>query len=427
MVGGALALAAFFAQTAPGPRGPALVEGGIELLHAGRFHEAAEKLVQALALDPKLSEAHYLLGLIRQNDGRADAAMQSFQTALKIQPRYAEAQARVCELEVANARARETGYDKAAASCRRAIQLAPRDPEPHYLLGWTHAQLGDLPAAIASYETALKLDPKFPRVRFELAMAYAGTQTLARAIPLLRQVVTAEPANTNAHYHLGSALAKQDDCAAALPHLQAATQSAQKHYLLATCLKKLNREEEAAAELAKVKDARQGAEARMQARYRAAVAHQKAQAGQFEEAIAEYRAALALVPGDRTLAVDLAVALLRKGDAEEVIRLLGSDASPLGRYQVALAYSKLNRRDEARRALELILRDKPTFAEAWYQLGVVSLALGQAREAEASFAAAVRLRPDETALRLAWAESLEKLGKGEQAATQRKLAAGIPR
>ena len=418
-----LILAAALLQS-PVQRAAALVDAGIELSHAGRFNQAADKFVQALALDPNLAEAHYLLGLVRQQDGRTDAALQSFRAALKINPRFAPAQARVCELDTVFARARETGYDKTLLSCRRAVQLDPGDPEPHFHIGWIQAKLGNQAAAIQEFTTVLRLDSKFSHVKFELAMAYIDSKDTERAIPLLKEVVAAEPGDTNARFQLGAALAKKGECAAAVPWLETAVESAQKHYLLAGCFKKMNREADAASEFAKVKEIREGAGARMQATYLAAMAHQKAAAGELDKAIADYRAALVLVK-DPTIAIDLAVALLKKGEAQEVVRMLGSETGPLARYQVALAYSKLGRPDEARLALDLVVREKPGFVEAWYQLGVNSLALEKHDEAERALGTAVRLRPDEPAIRLAWAEALQKLGKDREASEQRQLAAKL--
>ena len=425
MVGSCFLLAAALLQS-PAQRASAFLDAGIELSNRGRFQEAAEKFVQALALDPGLAEAHYLLGLVRQQDGRADAALQSFRAALKINPRYAPSQARVCELETGIARSRETGYDKALISCRRAIQLDHNDPEPHFHAGWLQATVGNHAAAIQEYKTVLRLDPKFARVRFELAMTYIDSQNPENGIPLLEQVVAAEPANTNARFQLGSALVKKGDCERAVPLLETATESAQKHYLLAGCFKKMNREVDAASALAKVKELRQGADARMQAKHLAAVAHGKAQAGELDGAIASYRAALDLVK-DPTIAIDLAVALLKKGEAKEVVRLLGTETSPLARYQIALAYSKLGQSAEARSALHLAVRESPRFVEAWYQLGVSSLAAGQREDAERALRTAIQLRPDESAIRLAWAEALEGLGKVQEAREQRQLATKLPK
>ena len=418
-------LVAALAQS-PAQQASKLVDIGVELSNRGRFQEAGDKFVQALALDPNLAEAHYLLGLVRQHDGRFEAALQSFLAALKINPRYGAAQVRLCELDTAAARTRETGYDHALASCRRAAALVPRDPEPHFHIGWNLTQMGDHSAAIHEYQATLKLDPKFPRVQYELARTYSDMNDVDRAIPLLKKVVAAEAANSNAKFLLGSAYVKSGDCGAALPWLQTGSENAQKYYLLARCFQKMNRMEEAATAMARVKEFRQGADARMQAKYLAAHAHQKAQAGDLEEAIAGYKAALDLVP-DPTIRIDLAVALLKKGESEEVLRLLEGDTGPLARYQTALALTKLSRTEEARTTLDGLVRASPRFVEAWYHFGVVLIALGRNEEAEQAFRTAVQLRPDESAMRVAWAEALEKLGRRDEAAEQRKLTARPPK
>ena len=405
MVAAALLSGLLFYQAArsiPAERASKFVDAGVELLHRGQFPEAAARIVDALAIDPTNAEAHHLLGLIRQQDGRTGPAMDSFRAALRFDPRFAPAQARVCELETAAARARESGYEAALAACRRAMALDARDPEPHLHTGWLLGQQGNHAGAIVEFGAALRLDPGFPGAKSELAMAYADSRDFARAIPLLREVIAAEPGNAKAKFQLGSALAKQENCAAALPYLEGALEAAQKHYLLATCYKKLGRAADSASAFARVKAAREGAEARMQAKYRAAIAHKMAQAGRLDEAIAEYRAALAL-SGDATLRIDLAVALLGKGEAPAAIELLEGDTSPIARYQVALALSKLGRHDEARQALEGALAANPRFVEAHYQLGVTLAAMGDGGAAEAALARAARLRPDDTAIREAWA------------------------
>ncbi len=415
-----LGLVAALLQT-PAQRASQLVDAGVELSNLGRFPEAAGKFVEALALDPRLAEAHYLLGLIRQNDRRTDAALQSFRAAITIDPRYSRAQSRVCELETAAARASEAGYDSALASCGRAAALDPQDPEPHFHFGYLQGKLGNWAGAVQAYTGTLRRDPKYPGAKYELAVAYVESRDPARGIPLLKEVVAAEPSNTNARFQLGSALAKSGDCAAAVPHLESATEVAQKHYLLAGCYKKMGRAADADSAMARVKQLREGADARMQAKFRAAVAHQKAEAGQLDQAIIEYRAALQL-SNDPAIQIDLAVALLKKGDAAAVLTLLGANTDPLAKYQMALAFTKLNRPAEAKSTLEQILRDRPGFVEAWYQLGVASLSMDDAVGAERAFSKAAGLRPDDAAIRLAWAESLDKLGRATDARTQRAVA-----
>ena len=413
-----LLLAAALFQS-PARKALPLVDAGIELSHRGRFSEAGEMFVQALALDPTLVEAHYLQGLIRHQDGRSDRAMQSFRTVLKLDPGHAPAQARVCEVETVAAIARATNYQAAATACRQAIRLNPKDPEPHFHLGRTEARLGNRAAAIRELSTALRLNPKLSGVKFELAMAYVDAQDPARAVPLLREV---EPANGNAKFQLASILVTQGDCAAALPVLETATESSQKYYLLANCYKKAHRDAEAAAAMAKVKELRAGAGSRMQAKFRSALAQREAEAGRLDEAITEYAAALELDP-DPELAVDLAVVLLKKGDAAKVLDLLASNESPLARYQKGLAHFRLGRPAAALRELDAALRGRPEFVEARYQLGVTLLSLGRPGDAERALGEATRQRPDDPAIRRAWAEALDKSGQPGPAAEQRRLAA----
>jgi tetratricopeptide (TPR) repeat protein len=410
-----------FAQGPAAQQASALVDASVAFANRGEFREAAERLVQALALDPNQGEAHYLLGLVRQSEGRREAARESFARAVKLAPRNGAAQARLCELDTEFAMAPESGYEAAMGVCRRAAQLEPGDGEVRYHLGRSQAKRGEQAAAIASFQTALRLDPKLAGARFALGLAYLDSQNLTAAIPMFEQVVKAEPANGNAHFQLGAALAKQGDCGRALPHLEAATTSAQKHYVLAGCLVKLNRPEEAARERERVRELRAGDEARKQGRFRAALAQKMAAAGELDGAETEYRAALEMAP-DLTLKIDLAVVLLRKGKAAEVGAVLGGEADPLARYQVALAEAKLGRVGAARGILEEVLRGRPGFAEAWYQLGVWLLEEGEVVGAERALGTAVGLRPDEPAMRLAWAAALERAGRGKEGAAQRRLA-----
>jgi len=399
-----------------------LVDAGVVLSHQGRFTEAGEQFVRALALDARHGEAHYLLGLVREQAGDRASARESYTAAAKFRPGFGEPLARLCELDAAQAQTNESGYEAALALCRRASALLPRDAEPHFQAGWLLGQLGNQAGAIGELRAALALDPALPNLRFELALAYAAAQSFAQAATLLKQVVAAEPQNGKAKFQLGSVLAKQGDCAGALPLLERAAEGAQQHVLLATCLKKLGREDEAAAEFARARAAREGAEARMQAKYRAAIARKQAEAGQLRAAAEEYRAALTLTPDDATLKIDLAVALLKLGDRAAVRALLAGERDPLARYQLALAAEEPR---AAAALLEEIVRERPAFAEAWYQLGVISAGLGDASGAEAALAEATRLRPDRPAFRAAWAEALAQAGRSKDAAEQRRLAGAV--
>jgi tetratricopeptide (TPR) repeat protein len=415
------ALVALALLQAPAQRASQALDAGVKFVNRGQFAQAAEKFAEALTLDPSLAEAHYLMGLIRQQSGRPDAALDSFRAALKAHPRYAAAQARVCEIEARASLNRESGYGEALAGCQRAARLDAKDAESRFHAGSLEARMGRHAAAAQSFAAVLRLDPVYGNARYELAMALMESGNAVRGIALLREVVAAEPGHGNARFQLGSALVKQGDCAEALPHLEAATEAPQKYYLLSGCYRKLGREDDASQSMARVKQLREGAEARMRAKFRAAVGRQKAEEGALEEAITEYRAAYDLAP-DVTLAVDLAVVMLRKGDTAGVIELLGRYREPLARYQVGLAHAMAGRHGDATPVLRGVVRDDPRFGEAWYQLGVALLAAGDAEAGERALARAVELRPDDPAMRRGWAEALAARGLDKEAAAQRAVA-----
>lgn len=414
-------LIAFLLFQGPAQRASELVDAGVDLSNRGRFAEAAEKFTQALALDPSLAEAHYLMGLIRQQGGRQQQALQSFRAALKIHPGYGQAQARVCEIEAGRALSLETGYEGALAACRRATQLEPQDAEPHFHMGSLESKQRLHAAAARSFASVLRLDPKYPNAKYELAVSSIEAGNTVRGVSLLRELVAAEPGDGNARFQLGAALVKAGDCTGAIPHLEAAAEVPQKYYLLSGCYKKLSRPGDAAAAMARVKELREGVDAKMQGKFRAAVARQNAEAGKLDDAIANYRAAYELTK-DPSIAIDLAVVLLRKGDAGEVLRLLQGATDPLARYQVALAHGMEGRQAEAKTILEDVVKVQPRFAEAWYQLGVSALALGDAQRADGALRQAVELRPDDPAVRLAWAEALARNGHEQEARAQKSLA-----
>ena len=105
------------------------------------------------------------------------------------------------------------------------------------------------------------------------------------------------------------------------------------------------------------------------------------------------------------------MALLKKGEAQEVVRMLGAESDPLARYQVALAYTKLGRLDEARAVLEPAVREKH------------SLSLGRCRARPEHGGTAASRRSGHPARQ---GEIFQKLGKVQEAREHRQLAAKLP-
>ena len=110
-----------------------------------------------------------------------------------------------------------------------------------------------------------------------------------------------------------------------------------------------------------------------------------AESGRWEEAVQEYRKALALP---------------------------GYAAALLAHHNLGWAYYNLGKLREAEEALTLTLRLEPSMASAHYHLGLVLLKAGRREEARASFSRARELAP-ESEVGQAAREHLRALGEAQ--------------
>ena len=108
------------------------LESGRQYLMAGRYNEAIGELSIAASLDPKLSEAHNLLGVAYNQKGFGDRAKESFD---------------------------------------RAVKNDPEDVETLNNLGFALYQNGNYRAAVDRLKRAAKLEPTNERVLNNLALA----------------------------------------------------------------------------------------------------------------------------------------------------------------------------------------------------------------------------------------------------------------
>jgi tetratricopeptide (TPR) repeat protein len=176
---------------------------------------------KALELDPTLGEAHASLAMalfIGELDFAGSAA--EFERAIALNPNYATAHhwfanttlpalrqwdrmvaegKRALELDplslIINADfganfmvARR--YPEAIAALQKTLQLDPRFPYAHTLLGQTLQCSGDLKGATAEYAKAVELDPDDTGYRSYLAQAYARGNRRAEAEKILADLTT---------------------------------------------------------------------------------------------------------------------------------------------------------------------------------------------------------------------------------------------
>jgi Tfp pilus assembly protein PilF len=122
---------------------------GRTYLLSGRINEAISELSTAASLDPKMSEAHSLLGVAYDKKGLADRAMDSYEKAVKVEPEDAQALNNLGFSLYQNG-----NYRAAVDRLKRAVKLAPTDERILNNLGLALCRLGKFEDAYKNFARA---------------------------------------------------------------------------------------------------------------------------------------------------------------------------------------------------------------------------------------------------------------------------------
>jgi protein O-GlcNAc transferase len=206
---------------AAGTASPATVRPGVaELLAVGMGHHRAGRLPQAeicyrqvLAAEPDHADALHLMGIIAQQMGRHDVAVDLIRRAITLNgnnPAY------FCNLGDA---LRDLGYlADAVAACSHAVRMKPDFAEAHSNLGLALKGQGRLDEAIAACREAIRIKPALAEAHFNLGNALRDMGRLDEATAACRQATRVDPGSAKSHCNLGTALSDQgrfDEAAAA--------------------------------------------------------------------------------------------------------------------------------------------------------------------------------------------------------------------
>jgi predicted O-linked N-acetylglucosamine transferase (SPINDLY family) len=257
---------------------------------AGRLQEAEALYRQILQVEPNHPDALHLLGVIAQQAGRHDVAVDYIGRAIGLNPTVAEYHNNIGEAYRAQGK-----LEAAAAHYRQALALKPTYAEPFNNLGIVFSLQGKLEEAVGQYRQALALAPANAETHYNLGNALKALDRLEEAVAHFQQAVTLKPIFAEAHCNLGWTLQEQGRLGEAVAS-----------YLQALALKPGYAV--ACNNLGNALKA-QGQLAEATAQFRQAVAFEPAFAeaynnlglalqeqGKFEEASAAYRQALALKP-----------------------------------------------------------------------------------------------------------------------------------
>ncbi|MCY3811886.1 MAG: tetratricopeptide repeat protein [Gammaproteobacteria bacterium] len=152
--------------------------GGLGMLyHAqNRLGEAAESYRRALA-ETETIHWHYLLAVVLTDQGHVDGAAAGFRRALEL----AEGRHMLASYRLGLALLADGQYAAAATALRVALAEAPEAPAVLTALGDAELGAGNLDAARAVLEQAAGLAPAAGRIAYKLALVYRQLGDIARA------------------------------------------------------------------------------------------------------------------------------------------------------------------------------------------------------------------------------------------------------
>ena len=183
----------------------------------GRLSEAEAQLRQIIGADPNFHPAYFQLGLIAEQVGKRDLAIDLLAHACRLDPDSGQYHWVVGEL------LRRAGrLDEAVTAGERAIKLSPDVADAFYNLGLIRSDRGETEAAEYCYRRAIGIDAKHTTAANNLGSLLENRGDIEGAYAAYRQAVEADSKNAEAQNNLGALLSADGDLEEARKRFKAA-------------------------------------------------------------------------------------------------------------------------------------------------------------------------------------------------------------
>ena len=162
-----------------------------------------------IVADPGAAAPHYSAGRLWELAGQPDRAEASYRRVISLAPDHAKAHNNLgCVLSV------QGKLDEALACYRRALQLDPEQPEANQNYAAMTSDTGAQEVAIQGYLRQIQKDPTDARAFNNLANIYVGLGRNTEAMANLERAITLEPNRPEAHYSRSLLLLSEGNYAA---------------------------------------------------------------------------------------------------------------------------------------------------------------------------------------------------------------------
>jgi Tfp pilus assembly protein PilF len=197
--------ALFFLQS------PDFSSDGLKALEAGKYDAAAQAFQKAIEVDPKDYFAHFNLALSYGFLHKDDESVAEYRKTLELKPKLYEA-----ELNAGIVLLRQKKPADALPLLEDAAPQKPKEFRPRYYLAESQLETGDAVKAEESFRTALEINPQSAAAELGLAHAIVRQSRLADAAPHFRQAAKLDPHYRDSLLELADLYEKEHQTAEAL-------------------------------------------------------------------------------------------------------------------------------------------------------------------------------------------------------------------
>jgi tetratricopeptide (TPR) repeat protein len=137
---------------------------GLANFYLKQYRESAEAYRQAIKLDPyNAADAHYALGLVYRDWGKADEEIQAYKQTIRLRPDYTAAYERLGARYLKSKK-----FNEAIEIFRQLSVLKPGDPIAPNNMGEAYLELNRYNEAVESFRQSIRLKPDFGRAYYNL-------------------------------------------------------------------------------------------------------------------------------------------------------------------------------------------------------------------------------------------------------------------
>jgi tetratricopeptide (TPR) repeat protein len=220
-----------------------------------KFDEAMDSFQKAIELNPKYAPAYSGLGDVARAQGKYDEAMKYYQKAIELNPKDF-----MLFMKLGSISGSQKKPDEAARWYQRAIDLEPKFVPAYRSLGDVFYEQKRYDEAMRSYQKAMELDPKDPQALVRIGNVLLAQRRQDEAVKYYQRAIDLNPRGvpTSVFYDLGKILTGRKRYDEALRYYKTAAERDPKNptaYLnLAFTLHNLKRDDEAMRNCQKAKE-----------------------------------------------------------------------------------------------------------------------------------------------------------------------------